>query len=384
MMATLFDPVSLRRTLHQYPELSNHEVQSARTLAAQLRAFGFTPHTEIGGHGIVVEIAGKAAGPTTLLRADFDALPIHERTHCTYASNHEGVMHACGHDGHATALLMVARTLAQQPPQRGKVLIVFQPAEETGEGAARMCADPCLATQEIDQVYAFHNLPGFAQHHIVVRSGTFACASTGVAIHLRGKTSHAAYPERGISPASAMTEVMTALMQLPEQHHPAFSLVTLVHAQLGEPAFGVSPGDATVMATLRSDDNATFHAMKASLTASINAIAQHAGLEVSIAWHEPFVAAYNHPDHHAHVVDAAQTIGLSVQTLTEPMRWSEDVAEFLARWPGALFGIGSGEHHPQLHNPDYDFPDAILSTAHDLFCALVTRHHGMAPPPATE
>ncbi|SIN96801.1 amidohydrolase [Salinivibrio sp. ES.052] len=383
-MAINFDPVRLRRTLHQHPELSNHEAQSARTIAAQLRAFGFTPHTDIGGHGIVVDIAGHEPGPTTLLRADFDALPIQERAPLEHASCHDGIMHACGHDGHATALLMVAHTLAQQPPQQGSVLLAFQPAEETGEGAARLCADPLLATRHIDNVYAFHNLPGFAQHQIVVRPGTFACASTGVAIKLHGKTSHAAYPERGISPANAMSEVMTSLMQLPEQHQPAFSLVTLVHAQLGELAFGVSPGDAIVMATLRSDDNATFHAMKSSLTATIDTIAKRAELEVSIEWHEPFTAAYNHPAHHTHVVEAASALDLTIETLAEPMRWSEDVAEFLARWPGALFGIGSGEHHPQLHNPDYDFPDAILSTAHDLFCALVARHHGMEISPMAE
>ncbi|MPS31912.1 MULTISPECIES: amidohydrolase [unclassified Salinivibrio] len=383
-MANEFDPVTLRHTLHQTPELSNHEALTARTIAAQLRQFGFHPATDIGGHGILVTIQGAAPGPTTLLRADFDALPIEERGTQAYCSQHSGVMHACGHDGHTAALLAVAAELSHTPPARGTVLLAFQPAEETGEGAVRMCESPALTNAQIDNVYAFHNLPGFNQHQIVVRPGTFACASTGVAIELYGKTSHAAYPERGISPAGAMTGVMHTLTQLPDAYPEANSLVTLVHAQLGEPAYGVAPGHATVMATLRSDDNATFHAMKASLTATINAIAQHAGLEVSIAWHEPFIAAYNHPDHHAHVVDAAQTIGLSVQTLTEPMRWSEDVAEFLARWPGALFGIGSGEHHPQLHNPDYDFPDAILSTAHDLFCALVARHHGMAPPPATE
>ncbi|WP_051415931.1 amidohydrolase [Salinivibrio socompensis] len=384
MMAINFDPVRLRRTLHQHPELSNQEAQSARAIAAQLRQFGFHPVTDVGGHGILVTIQGAAPGPTTLLRADFDALPIHERTQLDYASCHDGVMHACGHDGHTAALLAVAAELSQTPPKQGTVILAFQPAEETGEGAARMCQAPELANAQIDNVYAFHNLPGFAQHQIVVRPSTFACASTGVAIKLHGKTSHAAYPERGVSPACAMSDVMRMLTQLPDAYPSTFSLVTLVHAQLGDPAFGVAPGEATVMATLRSDDNATFHAMQTRLVDKVNAIADQAGLTVDLHWHEPFIAAENSTTHNQVVVNAAQSLGLEVHWLNEPMRWSEDVAEFLTRWPGALFGIGSGEHHPQLHNPDYDFPDAILSTANDLFCALVKRHHGMAPSPVAE
>ncbi|OOE52520.1 amidohydrolase [Salinivibrio kushneri] len=375
-MANEFDPVTLRHTLHQTPELSNHEALTARTIAAQLRQFGFHPATDVGGHGILVTIQGAAPGPTTLLRADFDALPIEERGSLAYCSQHSGVMHACGHDGHTAALLAVAAELRHTPPARGTVLLAFQPAEETGEGAARMCESPALTNAQIDNVYAFHNLPGFSQHQIVVRPGTFACASTGVAIELYGKTSHATYPERGISPASAMTGVMHTLTQLPDAYPEANSLVTLVHAQLGEPAYGVAPGQATVMATLRSDDNACFHAMKADLIDKVNTLAARAGLTVSVSWHEPFIAAENSTHHTQHVVNAAQSLGLAVHRLTEPMRWSEDVAEFLARWPGALFGIGSGEHHPQLHNPDYDFPDAILPTAKALFTALVAEHHG--------
>ncbi|WP_028569735.1 amidohydrolase [Salinivibrio costicola] len=376
MMAIDFDPLAFRHALHQYPELSNHEAQSARTIAVQLRDFGLTPHTDVGGHGIVVDIAGREPGPTTLLRADFDALPIHEHTQLDYASCHDGIMHACGHDGHAAALLAVAAELCQTPPKQGTVILAFQPAEETGEGAARLCADPLLVTRHIDNVYAFHNLPGFAQHQIVVRPSTFACASTGVAIRLYGKTSHAAYPERGVSPANAMSDVMRMLTQLPDAYPSTFSLVTLVHAQLGDPAFGVAPGEATVMATLRSDDNATFHAMQTRLVDHVNAIADRAKLTVDLSWHEPFIAAENSTAHNQVVVNAVQSLGLEVHWLKEPMRWSEDVAEFLARWPGALFGIGSGEHHPQLHNPDYDFPDAILATAKALFCRVITHHHG--------
>lgn len=375
-MANEFDPVTLRHTLHQIPELSNHEVLTARTIAAQLRQFGFHPATDIGGHGILVTIQGAAPGPTTLLRADFDALPIEERGSLAYCSQHSGMMHACGHDGHTAALLAVAAELSHTPPARGTVLLAFQPAEETGEGAARMCESPALTNAQIDNVYAFHNLPGFNQHQIVVRPGTFACASTGVAIELHGKTSHAAYPERGVSPANAMSDVMRMLTQLPDAYPSTFSLVTLVHAQLGDPAFGVAPGEATVMATLRSDDNATFHAMQTRLVDHVNAIADRAKLTVDLSWHEPFIAAENSTAHNQVVVNAAQSLGLEVHWLKEPMRWSEDVAEFLARWPGALFGIGSGEHHPQLHNPDYDFPDAILATAKALFCRMITHHHG--------
>ncbi len=158
-MVASFDPVQFRQHLHQYPELSNRESITAETITTQLTAFGLRPVTEIGGYGIVVEFDSGQAGDTTLFRADFDALPITEIAEHNHSSKHTGVMHACGHDGHCTSLLMLAQQLTHTPPQKGRIILLFQPAEENGTGAQAMLEHPWFQQQKVDQVFAFHNLP---------------------------------------------------------------------------------------------------------------------------------------------------------------------------------------------------------------------------------
>lgn len=372
---TEFDAIRFRHHLHQYPELSLFEIKSAELIAAQLQAFGFQPKVGLGGNGIVCTVDSGQPGETTLLRADFDALPITEKNNHAYCSRHDGVMHACGHDGHTASLMAVAHQLSLNPPRSGKVILLFQPAEETGTGAASMLADNWLSEQHVDNVFAYHNLPGYPQHTVITKPGTFACASTGVTIELEGKTSHAARPENGISPTNAMLAIIQYLQQMPEKYDNAFTLVTVIHASLGEEAFGTSPGSAKVLATLRSDNNAVFEAMKQDLQETVSGIATDEGLASNVSWQESFNAVVNSPTHCDIVNQQAQQSGLEVVELEEPMRWSEDVAEFLLKWPGALFCIGSGNSHPELHNPDYDFPDALIATASSLFLSIIHRLH---------
>ncbi|MGR2770198.1 amidohydrolase [Photobacterium ganghwense] len=370
-----FDPILFRRTLHQFPELSGKEQTTAQRIISQLNAFGLTPRTNIGGHGIVCEIRGTRPGETTLLRADFDALPIVEKSDHAHCSQHPGVMHACGHDGHTASMMAVARHLASHPPVSGSVLLLFQPAEETGTGAADMLRDPWLAGQAVNNVFAYHNLPGYPLNTVITRPETFACASTGVTITLEGKTSHAAKPENGINPTNTLIALMQELQQLPTRFPDVFSLVTIIHATLGEPAFGTAPGDAQLLATLRSEQSDVLKAMQRAVEAATQTYSEQTGLRYQVSWQESFNAAVNTHHHNELVQRAASELGLPVYQLQEPMRWSEDVAEFLACWPGALFCVGSGESHPQLHNPDYDFPDALIETASTLFLHLIEMLH---------
>ncbi|MGR5140180.1 amidohydrolase [Photobacterium sp. DNB23_23_1] len=376
-----FDPINFRHFLHQYPELSHHERQTADVINQQLRQFGLVPKADLGGHGIVVEFDSKNPGETSLFRADFDALPIHENACHHYASRHSGIMHACGHDGHTASLMMVAKYLCTHPPVTGRVLLLFQPAEETGSGATAMLQEPWLAQQHIDNVFAYHNLPGYPLNTVVIKPNTFACASTGVSIELFGKTSHAAKPENGVAPTYAMMETIKLIQQLPEQFPDVFALTTVVHASLGETAqgkatFGTAPGYAKVLATLRSDSSETLLMMKSLIEQQIATQCQQEQLGLKVSWQEWFNAAVNSQPHCQQVIHQARGLGLPVNIVEEPMRWSEDVAEFLAKWPGAMFCLGSGEQHPQLHNPDYDFPDALIATASQLFCALIEEKHG--------
>ena len=224
-------------------------------------------------------------------------------------------------------------------------------------------------------MFAYHNLPGYPLHTVIIKPDTFACASTGVTIELEGKTSHAARPENGINPTTAMLKIIQHLQRMPEEYKTAFTLVTVVHASLGEEAFGTSPGRATILATLRSDNSSVLNTMKQDLLDTILCISADEGLTSSVKWLELFNAAVNSPRQCGIVSQQAQQLGLSVVELEEPMRWSEDVAEFLIKWPGALFCIGSGDEHPELHNPDYDFPDVLIDTASSLFFSIINRLH---------
>ncbi|MDG3084917.1 amidohydrolase [Vibrio hannami] len=373
-MAT-FNAPEFRKQLHRNPELSNQEEETALAIATQLQAFGLSPITKIGGHGIICVFEGTEEGETTLIRADFDAIQVKEKAEHNHASLNDGVMHGCGHDGHTTSLLSVAEQLSKYPPHKGKVILLFQPAEETGTGAKEMLADHNLSGLPVENVFAYHNLPGYPLHEVVVKKGTFACASTGISIELQGKTSHAAYPSRGISPVNEMIELINFLQDLPQKYADTFSLVTIVHAILGEEAFGVSAGSAKVMATLRSECNATFVDMQNQILDKINLMQQQSKLKIQYSWHEPFNAASNSNVHVEQLIQQAQKLDLSVTELDEPLRWSEDFAEFLLKSPGALFGIGSGIDHAELHNPDYDFPDQILTTASNLFLSLIESKH---------
>ncbi|UGA54130.1 amidohydrolase [Vibrio sp. VB16] len=372
-----FDPVEFRKKLHRQPELSEQEKQTSTIIFAQLKDFGLSPVGQIGGYGIVCTVDSGNAGDTTLLRADFDALPICEIAQHDHVSEYLGVMHACGHDGHTSSLLLVAEHLSQHRPKTGKVILLFQPAEETGTGALSMLNDEPLLSLKVDHVFAYHNLPGYPLNQILVKEGTFACASTGVLIEFEGKTSHAARPENGFNPCQAMVETVQYLQSISQQYPEAFSLVTIVHARLGEEAFGISPGYAKVMATMRSECNQTFSSMKTDLLSMLDKLQKETGINVKIEWDEPFKAAINSTEHSQLIFQQAKRLGMSVVKLDEPMCWSEDFAEFLLRWNGALFCIGSGESHPELHNPDYDFPDDIMKTASQLFVSIVDRLHSI-------
>ncbi len=370
-----FNPVRFRHHLHRYPELSLHEHKTASEITDQLLTFGFEPKTNIGGYGILVEIKSGNPGPITLLRADFDALPITEKSQHDHVSRNHGCMHACGHDGHVASLLAVANQLSQTPPQSGTVFLLFQPAEEIGVGAKKMLQDPRLKGIQPDAVYAYHNLPGYPLGTVVVKDGVFACASTGVMITLIGKTSHAAKPENGHSPAPAVARLMDYLHHMPEAFKEAFSLVTLVHVNVGNKGFGTSPGRAEVMATIRSSDNYILNYMKRNLLDFAQKQADSYQLEMQIEWIEPFNATMNNPETTKNVITAAQSLNYDVVIPTEPMRWSEDMGEFLQQWPGSLFCIGSGTDHPELHNPDYDFPDALIEQSSRLFLQLIAQSH---------
>ncbi len=360
----------LRRELHQHPELSGSEKQTAGRIREWLKKQQPDQIVEgLGGHGIAAVFDSGKPGPTLLFRADLDALPIEEINTFSYKSENPGVSHKCGHDGHMAILSGFAMLLKDRRPQQGRLVLLYQPEEENGQGAAKVIQDKYFVRIKPDYAFALHNLPGFRKEAIIMKEGPFASASKGMVIELKGKSSHAAHPEQGHSPVQMMTDLINRLMDIPKEKKQFrdFVLLTIIHARLGEVAFGTNPGKGVVMATLRTyrDDDMDLLNKKACDLA--NDLSKKHDIEIEISYTEEFPATNNHPEASNFVFKAMQRAGVEEEDIEAPFRWSEDFGHFTGAQKGALFGIGSGLDHPSLHNHDYDFPDEIIETGIRIF-----------------
>ncbi|MBD3222610.1 amidohydrolase [bacterium] len=375
----------LRRQLHAYPELSGQEVGTATCLREFLLPCQPTRLLErIGGHGLAVVFAAPngAPGPTVVLRAELDALPITETATPPHASRNPGVGHLCGHDGHMAALCGVALRRRERPLVRGRLVLLFQPAEETGQGARQVAEDPRWQDLAVDHCYAIHNLPGYPLGQVLVREGPFTAGSVGLIVRLQGRTAHAAYPEQGLSPALAMSRLVTGLVQMPTTvaTESDLALVTIVHAQLGDVAFGTSPGRAEIMATVRADREETLTALRERAAAIAREEAARDGLACELEWVEEFPVTANDDLAVTVVRSAAGARGLACAEPDEsPFRWSEDFGWLIRDCTGALIGLGSGVDQPVLHAPDFDFPDELIPLAGQLYDGILTEL-GLLPP----
>ncbi len=374
--------IQFRHTLHQHPELSDQETATAQRIKTIFRNFKPDDVLEnIGGHGLAFCFNGQASGPTTLIRCELDALPIQEINELPYRSVCDGVSHKCGHDGHMTIVIALGSYLAENRPQKGRVICLFQPAEETGAGAINMVRDSQFQQLTPDYCFALHNLPGKPLGTVYCKPGAFNCASRGMIIRLKGKTSHAAHPEDGISPALAMSTIIQQLDQLPQltqlqEQVTGFNLVTVVYAHLGEIAFGTAPGEATVMATLRTSTNEAMNHLIEQASTLVQHQAEQHKLSFSLEWDDVFRASVNSDNGYQMVKNACEVTGTPLVTPDEGFRWSEDFGIFTEVAQGAMFALGAGDTSPQLHNPDYDFPDELIPVGFKLFREIVEGING--------
>ena len=355
-----------RRQLHRAPELSGEERETAREVVRFLTPTRPDAVVEgLGGAGVGFVYEGSAPGPTAMARAELDALPIMEVSGLPHRSQNPGKAHACGHDGHMATLAGVARALGRERPRRGRALLLFQPAEETGAGAASVIADPKFAALMPDIAFAYHNMPGLKLGRVALAEGPIACASRGLKARFSGKTAHASTPEFGRSPMRALASLMPALTALSRAtpDEPDFALVTIVHARLGEPAFGVAPGAGELWATLRTLTDAGMSALVSQCERGIRAAAAESDLGVEIDYADVFEHCENAPAAVATLRRALDGLGIPFGREGLPMRASEDFGRFGKIAPAAMFLVGAGERNASLHNPDYDFPDELIGVA---------------------
>lgn len=347
---------ALRRTLHACPELSMHETKTMETLKAFLREHTRCELHEEDGWFYAVHREGEGL-PTIVFRCDTDAI-----------SGADGAFHGCGHDGHAaavagTAVLLDGVTLGKN------IVYLFQPGEETGEGA-KLCR-AVLAKEHADRIYGCHSIPGYPAGELLLRRDVFACASRGMIIRLEGVQCHAAYPETGHNPAFAAAELIGALPSLlcaPSYH--GMVLATVVGVRIGGRSFGVSAGSGEVCLTVRAH-------YEDDLETLIAAVSACAGRDPAIRTEISFIDVFPDTVLDTPSAEAFEALldgeGISHRELEEPLRWSEDFGWYCREAKGVFFGVGAGEDSPALHTPEFEYNDDILGRVMDVFSLIAKK-----------
>jgi amidohydrolase len=371
----LAELINIRHKLHKNPELSGREEKTSKFIFDTLQKF--EPDeiiTKLCKNGLAAIFDSKKSGPTIIFRAELDALPINEKNNYFYSSRSPNVSHSCGHDGHMTILLGLAFILNKEKCKlRGKIILLFQPAEETAIGAKCIMENDLFLSLKPDYIFSLHNLPGFKKEQIVIKKGVFASTSVGLAVNLIGKTSHAGEPKSGKSPINGLLEILSFLVDF-SKINPNLQdgdIVTVIHIEMGEIAFGTSPGKATIMVTLRSYDDDKLGLMKEKILKEITKSAEKYKLEYNFEWLEEFPSTLNEDTCVDIIKLAANKLNKDIKELDCPLPWSEDFSYYLKEITGALFGIGSGINHPSLHNENYDFPDEIIETGMEILYQII-------------
>lgn len=354
--------ISARHALHTLAEPAHLEKRTKAFLMGFLSEHTHLTLADMGEWFYAVHYE-KDAKTTVAVRADFDAVPAEDGSFA----------HRCGHDGHSAALLGLALEL--EGLRVGKnVILLFQHAEETGEGAGECCK--LFELESVDEVIGCHNIPQKPLGCVLVRKGTFACASCGMTVSLTGKPTHAAYPENGINPTEALAELALALPQIiqeEERRSNLHGMATVVGMRSGEKAFGVAAADAELWVTLRTQSTEELQTLISDISAAADKSAARHCLKYSIALSDVFTATVNNDACVEKLMRACASNDIPVETLPQPFRWSEDFGKYLEQKQGVFFGIGAGEATKPLHTCGYEYPDGLLVPTINAFVAYLMQ-----------
>ncbi len=366
------DLISLRHDFHRFPELGFEEARTKAKVAAHLRDIGLEVHEGVGVVGVLRAGSGnRAIG----LRADMDALPIHEASTHGYGSQNSGVMHACGHDGHMTMLLGAARALASDPDFDGTVIFIFQPNEEHGLGAQAMIDEGVLEKFPVEEVFAIHNLPGAPVGQVSTRTGLICSSESLFEISIQGQGGHASMPHVGRDVITIGAEVVQALQTIVSRKlAPGAGAVVSFTEFMTDGQRNVLPGNATLKGDVRARSPEDRKSIEGFMRQIAQGVATAHGVHIDVAFDTVFAETINAAEPAQAVARAARSIGLETIADREPMSFSEDFAHFCAAIPGCFLLMGNGEtgpHGQPLHSNDFDFNDELLSTGVTFWTALV-------------
>jgi amidohydrolase len=368
--------IEFRRDLHRYPELSFQESETAQKVSKELKKLGLKVKTQVGGHGIVADLQGERPGPTIALRADMDALPIHEETGLSYASSIDGIMHACGHDAHTTILLGAVHLLVPHRDKlSGTIRFIFQSAEEINAGAKLMVKEGVL--DGVDEIYGLHNLPTCRAGMVATRYGSLMGSVDRIEIELQGKGGHGAIPDQSIDPVIAASAIIMGLQTAVSREVSPFepAVITIGSLNSGN-ANNVIPHRAKLTGTIRTFSSAVQEKMEERIRRIAGQIAEAYRCKMSMNYIEQLpVLCSSDPcvDYVEHIAD--DLIGSENRIKADPTLAGEDFSIYLNHVPGCFFWLGSGpdsgaEQAFGLHHPEYNLNEACLKTGAALFTAI--------------
>lgn len=369
--------VAIRRDLHMHPELAFAEHRTANIVARELAGLGFSVETGVAKTGVVGTISNGTSRKVIAVRADMDALPIHETTNLEYASQTAGKMHACGHDGHTTMLLGLARHLAATRNFDGTVHLIFQPAEEDISGAKLMVEEGLLKRLKADQIFACHNIPGDDVGRIRVRAGAITAAVEIVDVTIRGIGGHGAIPHFAIDPIVAASSVIMALQTAVSRNtDPLEAAVVTVGSIHAGVAATIIPEKVELKIGVRTVSKATHALMAKRVPEIITHQAASFGCVADVGYGKgiSYPPCFNDVASAALVRDTAIALGQSAESveMAGPYMFSEDFSFMLEEVPGCYFGMGNGPSK-SLHDSGYNFNDELLVKGTAFWAALVER-----------
>ena len=378
--------IALRRDIHRHPEMAFSEHRTAALVAEKLKTWGYRVTTGLGGTGVVGQLERGSGSKSLGLRADMDALPIDENTGLAWSSCHQGVMHACGHDGHTAMLLAAAKQLALHGKFSGTLNLIFQPAEEGAGGALKMMEDGLFERFPCDAVFAMHNMPGHPQGQLVFRSGPTMASSDYITVTLQGKGGHGGLPHHADDPVVAASSLVMALQTIVSRNtDPLQPVVITVGAFSAGHANNVIPDSAKLEIGVRTLDPAVRQATERRIKALICSHAESFNVRAEIDWRAGYAVLVNSPDETRFAIEVAQRhFGDDKVNTNGPMlTGSEDFAFMLERVPGCYLLVGNGSGNEpgacMVHNPAYDFNDDNIAVGAAYWVALAQDY--LSPPP---
>jgi len=371
-----------RHDLHAHPELRFDLPRTTAKVAGLLREFGVDEVTEgVGQSGIVAVIKGRktSSGRVIGFRADMDALPIHEATGLPHASTDAGKMHACGHDGHTSILLGVAKYLAETRNFDGTVVLAFQPAEEGGGGARAMVADGLMDRWKVNEIYGLHNMPDLPVGQFAIKPGPLLAAADFFEITVRGKGGHGAMPHQVNDTTLAAAAVVMALQQVVSRNVPALNpaVVSVCGFATDTMAHNVIPDSVRLTGTVRTLDVETKQLIVTRIAEIASATALAYGAVAELDYRDGVLPTINAPEQTTYAMQAAESVAGTVKTDIEPSMGGEDFADMLAVRPGAFILLGNGPS-AGLHHPKYEFNDEAIPAGCSWFATLAEQRLPLA------